>query len=145
VIDLLKQRNVARRIGQTEVIEKPPLYLPWAQRALNPFPLGSSGTHWGDMAQPWAAYYLAYYVDVYVVTTNNGTNFWTIDLTSDDGTTVIASVNTSAVAANGWRRLSDLTITQPATTNAVVSIKPTATLSPGSIFIAPAVALLRTA
>lgn len=120
------------------------LYLPWTQRVLNPFPLASSGNPWGDTGQPWATYILAFYVSVFVNTTNSATQFWTIDLLDTATSTVLASVSTSAMAANTYTRLSDLTITQPGSTNPALYIRPTATLSPGSVFIAPAVALLRT-
>lgn len=137
-------KGIDRRLGQTEVKEVPPLYLPFAQRVLNPFPLASSGNHWGDTVQPWAANVLAFYVSVFVSTTNNGTNFWTLDLVDNVSGVVVASVVTSAIAANTWSRLSDITITQPATTCPSLGLRPTATLSPGAIYIVPAVALLRT-
>ena len=143
--DMIRElRGADRRLGMTEAIERPFLYLPWSQRVLNPFPLASSGGQWGDMVQPWPILPISFNIAVFVVTTNNGTNFWTLDLTSDDGATVMATVNTSAVAANGWRRLSTTTITTPATTNVVLSIRPTATLTPGVIYIAPSLALFRT-
>lgn len=119
------------------------LYLPWTQRVINPFPLASSGGVWGDMVQPWAINILAFYCSVFVVTTNNGTNFWTVNLRDTAGN-VLASVDTSAIAANAWARLSDTSITQPASSNIAIEIRPTATLSPGAIYIVPAVALLRT-
>lgn len=121
-----------------------PLYLPWAQRVLNPFPLASSGGAWGDSVQPWAVNVLAFYVGVYVATTNSGTNFWTIEVRSQPSGAVVASVSTAAIAADTFTRLSDLTITQPATTDVAFGIVPTATLSPGAIYIFPALALLRT-
>lgn len=131
------------RLKQTETREVPPLYLPWSQRLLNPIPLASSGQAWGDMGQPWAVTLLAFYCSVFVLTTNNGTNFWTIALVDAAGST-LASFTTAAIGANSWERLSDLTITQPSSSNKVFTIIPTATLAPGSIFIAPALALLRT-
>lgn len=143
--DLIKQlTQVRKRIGETEVRETPVLFLPWAQRALNPFPLASSGTIWGDQGIPWPVSILAFYCSIFVVTTNNATNFWTIALSATPGGAAVASFNTSAVAAGAFNRFSDLTITQPATTDIDLFITPTATLNPGAIFIVPAVALLRT-
>jgi len=136
-------RDIARRLEQTQTIERAPLYLPFAQRVLNSFPLASSGATWGEQAQPWPVNVLAFYCSVFVSTTNNATNFWTIALVDSTGGAV-ASVSTAAIAANTWTRLSDLTITQPASASPRLVIVPTATLSPGAIFIVPAVALLRT-
>lgn len=132
------------RLKQTETKETPPLYLPWAQRVLNPFPLASSGGVWGDQGMPWAVSILAFYVSAFVVGTNNGTNFWTIALSSTPTGTAIASVTTAAIAAGAFARLRDTSITQPPAADADLFITLTATLSPGAIFIAPAVALLRT-
>lgn len=141
--DPYAQRGQARGLEQTRVTERSPLYLPWTQRSTNPFPLASSGGGWGDSAQPWAVNVLWVYVSVFVPTTNNGTNFWTLTLV-DDTNTVRATLDTSLIAANTWRRLSVVPSSQPAATNAVLTIVATATLSPGAIYIVPAVALLRT-
>lgn len=143
--DPYAQRDSAQRLDQTQTIERAPLYLLWAQRTLNPFPLASSGGVWGDQAQPWAVNILAFYCEVFVLTTNNGTNFWTVELINQNDSLNIASFTTAAIAANTWTRFAVTTgITQPASTNVVLSIQLTATLSPGAIYIAPAVALLRT-
>ena len=133
-----------KRLSQTEVKEVPPLYLPWSQRVLNPFPLASSGQSWGDLGQPWAVNVLAFYVTVFVATTNNGTNFWTLNVVANPSATTIASVSTSAIAANTGVRLSDTTITQPAASDTWIELQATATLAPGAIYIFPALALLRT-
>lgn len=143
MIELLKQRQTQRRIGQTEVIETPPLYLPWSQRILNPFPLASSGGNWGDMGQPWPVNVLAFYCSVFVLTTNNATNFWTVQLKSNAGT-ILAAFVTSGIAANTETRFAPGVTAQPATTAPFLTIVATATLNPGAIFIWPAVALLRT-
>jgi len=141
--DLLRQRTTQRRIGQTEVVETPPLYLPWTQRILNPFPLASSGGNWGDSGQPWAVNLLAFYCSVFVATTNNGTNFWTVALTDTAGTT-LASFTTAAIAANTYARFAPAISVQPGASNIALAIKATATLNPGAIYIFPAVAVLRT-
>ena len=141
-IDTIRRlRAIEKTLDRLKTGETSGVFLPFSQRVLNPFPLASSGGQWGDMTQPAAAIVLGLYLSVFVVTTNNGTNFWTLDLTSDDGSTVLATLNTSAVAANGWRRLSTTTITTPGSTNAVLSVRPTATLSPGSIYITAALAI----
>jgi len=140
---LTELRKGRRQLEQTEVKEIPALYLPWSQRVLNPFPLASSGTSWGDMGQPWSVNVLAFYASVFVSTTNNGANFWTLNLV-DSSASVLAQVSTAAIAANAAVRLSTTTITQPGSTNQSLGIIPTATGSPGAIYIWPAVALLRT-
>ena len=127
---------------QLRKADVPAIYLPWAQRVLNSFPLASSGGAWGETPQPWEINVLSWYVTVFVVTTNNGTNFWTLALQNDAGVQ-LASLSTSAIAANAWTRLSTTTITQPATTNTAFTLRPTATLSPGAIFIVPSLAILR--
>lgn len=142
---LAVQRQVQALDTQLEGLRKsdtPPLYLPWAQRVLNSFPLASSAASWGESAQPWECYALAWYVSVFVVTTNNGTNFWTLTL-RDDAASVLATISTAAIAAGAWTRLSTTAITQPSATNTVFTLRPTATLSPGAIFIVPALAILR--
>lgn len=141
--DPFAQRGIARGLEQTRVIERSPLYLPWSQRTLNSFPLASSGGAWGDVSQPWAVTLLAWYCSVNVSTTNNGTNFWTLTLVNTAGAT-LATLSTSAISANTWTRLSTTTITQPASGNVDLALIATATLSPGAIFIVPALAMLRT-
>jgi hypothetical protein len=88
-------------------------------------------------------YVLAFYASVYVNTTNNGTNFWTIALFGAPSNNAVASVTTSAIAASTFTRLSDVTITQPAAADTEFYVTATATLSPGSLILHPAVALLR--
>lgn len=144
---ILKMQRQAQAIqDQVERIRKAdvaPLYLPWSQRVLNPFPLASSGASWGDMGQPWAANVLAFYASVFVATTNNGSHYWTLNLV-DSNASVLASFNTSAASANAATRLSTGSVTQPASSNPSLGIVPIATGSPGAIYIWPAVALLRT-
>jgi hypothetical protein len=141
---LRRLSSLELRVGKLETIELSPVYLPYSQRILNPFPLASSGGTPGDFGQPWAASIAAFYVSVFINTTNNGTNYWTISLVNQSGTP-LASVNTSAISAGAWARLAATSITQPATSNIVFPLVATATLSPGAIYIAPAVAVFRTA
>ena len=145
--NLITQRQIQATNEQVERLRKadvPALYLPWTQRVINPFPLASSGNPWGDMGTPWSVVLLAFFASVFVVTTNNGTNFWTLDLLDVATSTTLATVNTSAMAANVYTRLSTTSVTQPGSTNAALYIRATATLSPGAIYIAPALPLLRT-
>lgn len=144
ILRMLRENDA--RLAQTEVKEVPPLYLPWSQRALNPFPLASSGGTWGDMPQPWAVSLLTWTVTLDVITTNNATNYWTVALIEGTTGNTLASFTTAAIAANAVTRFSipAASITQPAAANSFVGIKLTATLNPGAIFIFPALALLRT-
>jgi len=137
MLKLLQDNNT--RLKQTETKEIPPLWLPYAQRALNPLAATAAA---GDFAQPWPILAQVFYVTVFVQTTNNGTNFWTIDLQDTTGT-VVATVNTSAIAAGTWARLSDTTVTASATTNAELSVICTKTLAPGNLFVIPALSVLR--
>ena len=122
----------------------PAIYLPWTQRVLNPFPLASSGAAWGETGQPWAVNVLAFYCTVFVATTNNGTKFWALTLIDSAGTTLATLSTASGVSADTYTRLSTTAITQPSAGNARLAIRATATLSPGAIYIMPALALLRT-
>lgn len=143
---LIIQRQIQETHATLERLRKAdvtPLYLPWHQRALNAFPLASSGGAWGDSPQPWAVNVLIWTCTVIVGTTNNATNFWTLTLTNDAGVT-LATLSTAAIAVNTWARLSTTSITQPSSTNTVFTLIATATLSPGAIAIVPALALLRT-
>lgn len=144
---LITQRQIQALQDDMERLRKAdvtPIYLPWAQRALNPFPLASSGGVWGELGVPWSSYVLAFYVTAFVNTPNTGAAFWTLTLTASPSTNVVASVDTSAISAGAFTRLVDTTITQPASGDTDLFITATATGSPGSIYIVPAVALLRT-
>jgi hypothetical protein len=135
-------RALQTQVGRTKTADMTAIYLPFSQRTLNPFPLASSPGGWGDAAMPWSLQMLAFSVSVFVNTTNTGAAFWTIAIQSS--TTTLASVSTSAIAANTWARLSTTTITQPASSNAIFTIIATATGSPGSIYIVPLVEVVRT-
>jgi hypothetical protein len=138
------QRQFRATADRLERLEKPDVYalrLPYAQRVLNPFPLASSGGVPGDFPQSQAIEILAFRVSVLVSTTNTGAAFWTLTLVNT-AAVVLASVSTSAIGPNTWARLTDTTITQPATTNVDLAIIATATGSPGAIFIVPEVLAL---
>lgn len=144
--NLSTQRQIQALHDTLERLRKadvPALYLPWAQSTLNPFPLASSGGVWGNQAQPWAATVLAFSCTVFVLTTNDASNFWTVVL-RDSAVTTIASFTTAGIAANTLVRFTVTNIVQPLSSSPVLQIVPTATLSPGAIIIVPAVALLKT-
>ena len=141
---IIIQRQILDLQMSMEVLRKsdvPPTYLPYAQRSLNALAATAAA---GDFAQPWSAYFLVFSVSVFVATTNNGTNYWTIDLIEQPSGTVIATVNTSAATAATWTRLNDTSVTQPASTCASLTCSATKTLAPGNLFLIPSVAVLRT-
>lgn len=143
-LDMLRRMQADDlRLRQTETKETPPLYLPWAQRVLNPFPLASSGGVAAELAQPWAVSLLQFACSVFVQTANNATNYWTLDLI-DTAANVLASLNTSAIAVTTWTRMTGVIGAQPAAANVTLFLRATATLAPGGIFIVPSLALLRT-
>jgi hypothetical protein len=117
--------------------------LPFAQRILNPFPLGSSGSQWGNAPQPWAISIQQIAASVFVDTTNNGSNFWTLTFQDSIGTT-LATLSTAAISASTSTRLTAGSITQPNASSALILLSATATGSPGSIIILPAVSYVRT-
>jgi hypothetical protein len=138
-------QNLARRLAPLIapwLVSRPPL-LPFAQRILNPFPLASSGSQWGNAPQPWAITIQEIAASVFVDTTNNGSNFWTLTFQDAFGTT-LATLSTAAISASTSTRLSTTTITQPSASSALIILSATATGSPGSIIILPAVSYVRT-
>ncbi len=137
-------RDKDRRLGKLEGRDIPALYMPWTQRVLNSFPLASSGGAWGDSVIPAYSRILGFYCSVYVSTTNNGTNYWTVYLNNTPGGVTAASFNTSGIANNVWTRFTITTgFTQPVSTDNHFEIALVATLSPGAIYIVPAVAIIR--
>jgi hypothetical protein len=138
--DLHTQRDIARRLEQTQVGERPSLRPAYAQRVLNPV---ASAQAIGDFAQPWAIVLQVFTVSVFIVTTNNATNFWTIEL-RDATNATLCSVTTAAVAANAWARLTTTTIIQPAASNPILTVVVTPTLAPGNIYVVPQITLLKT-
>lgn len=143
-IDTLRRmKRYDATLDRLKTRETPAIYPPFVQRVLNPFPLASSGNPFCDMGQPWAVYLLAWYCTVYVSTTNNGTNYWTVTL-RDAGGSILGTFNTSAIAANTTTRFAVTSLTQPSSSNSQLYIQPNASNAPGAIFIYPTLALVRT-
>jgi hypothetical protein len=122
---------------------KRPLRTPsYAQRVLNPFPFASSGASAGEFPQFGTDMIITVFrAAVFVVTTNNATNFWTLTL-RDTAAAVLATIDTSAAAANTWVRIATAVITQPGASNVVLTVRPTATLTPGAIFVVPEILVI---
>lgn len=128
------QRNHAQRLGQVEVIERPGKPLAYAQRALNPVAAGT--VLLGDFAQFGAVDPLVWHVSVFVATTNNGSNYWTLELISTAGA-VLATLTTSVASVATWTRLTTSTITAPGSSNVVVSLRASVTGAPGNLYVVP--------
>lgn len=86
----------------------------------------------------------ALYCSVFVLTTNNGSNYWTVTLNiATTGGTITAqgSVDTSGITAGGWNTLtlsSFVTSPWPAATYAITTLSLTKTGTPGNLFLNPA-------
>lgn len=141
--DLRAALDLQWRMGQTEVKEVPSIYLPPTLLRFSPVALAASPADYAFTVQPWPCYLLANYLSVFVNTTNNGTNYWTIEVLDVPGT-VLANPNTAAIAANTWERLNPTVGAQPASTSARFYYRLTATGSPGSIYVVPVLSVLRT-
>ena len=137
-LDLL--RYVQRMHGdlqQSLVVERPGTRLPFVPRALNPIARGASGAIVGDV--PFGARsfsVLGLTLCVVVVTTNNGANFWTIELRDTYNTTTYASATTAALTVGVWGVLRP-TVSAVPSTEVVLSVRATATGAPGSVYVVP--------
>ena len=74
------------------------------------------------------------YVSVYVVTTNNGSNYWTMNLSLDGGAT-IATINTSAISANTWTKLNTAIGAAVGSATIFINIAYIKTSSPGTLYV----------
>lgn len=80
---------------------------------------------------------------VNVITTNNGSNYWVIDLVNVGVTTVYATLSTAAIAANTWVQLTSAVLSaQVALSELPLNIRITKTGAPGSLYLAPAVSVI---
>ena len=137
--------DVLRYVGRIDnhaqqmlVVERPGVRLPFAPRATNPIALGASGAILGDF--PWAARsltVLAINLCVVVTATNNGTNYWTIQICDTYNATTYASVTTAALTPGVWGVLAPASLPAIAATEVVLSVRAVATNTPGSIYIVP--------
>lgn len=119
------------------------LLLPFAQRVLNPFPPASSGAYWGDAPLIWPISVLGFGASVYVNTTNNASNYWTLSVVSAAG--ALATCTTAGIAANVSSRIAAASVAvQPGASDPIIVLVATATGSPGAIYIAPALSYVRT-
>lgn len=130
--------DLEQRIAWLETLETAGYRLPIINRDALP-PFNANGTYFNGIIsrtvilKHWAA-------AVYVATTNNGANYWSIAL-SIGGVGTIATVNTSAIAANTGVVLADASIAglTYGTSNAYLNIAFTKTGAPGTLVCAPEV------
>jgi hypothetical protein len=140
--------NVARSLVQLQddvegikLSESSGYPLTYCQRALNPNTVIGT-TYTGDfgICRP-INYFLLFSVSVFVSGTDNGTNFWTLNVRDSGNTITVATVNSSAVAANAWSRLYTTTssgITFPYNAaQFLMQLVPTGT--PGQIYVLPTI------
>lgn len=131
-----------RKALTPHILAATPIYLPFIPERVIPIPLASSGGVHGYFAQPWPIAVLAFYATVNVLTTNNSTNYWTIQL-QDSPANVLASVSTqTGVTPGAAFRLLDTTVTAPVAASPFLQVVPIATGAPGALYLVPAVAVL---
>lgn len=140
---MLENRNQQHQFNVLMTDEIPPIYLYPTQLLLIPVALAASPADFAFTPQPWPCVLLSNYCSTFVATTNNATNYWTIELYDVPGT-LLANPNTSAIAANTWTRLNSAVGAQPASTSARFYYKLIATGAPGAIHVVPTLAVLRT-
>lgn len=78
-----------------------PAILPMVARVTQPLAANGVMAHGTN---PGGIKILKYMIGLRVITTNNGSNYWTVHLQKVDGTsyTLVGSVNTSALSAGTW-------------------------------------------
>lgn len=78
---------------------------------------------------------------VYVATTNDGSNYWDLQLRELPGTSGLASLNTSAISPDTWSELSDTSVDLALTASYyAVYIRGVKVGSPGNLYLpAPAI------
>jgi hypothetical protein len=77
-----------------------------------------------------------WYQLAYVATTNNGSNYWTLDLVEPDLATVHATIDTSAISADTWTMIDDTTINADVSRSDLgLYVRITKTGSPGALYL----------
>lgn len=116
--------------------------LPQARRLVNPIALASSPATICDIAQARAVTVISFTCSIFVATTNNGTNYWTIKL-ADQGASVLSSFDTSGIAAGTWTRFAPALSAQPGAANVSIIVQAVATGAPGAVYVIPEVRVKR--
>lgn len=134
-IELQRQINaLARDIERLRTIEKRSNVLPFAGYAAT----GGVGLTANDtmmaVSMSRLLVVLSWTQTIYVATTNDGSNYWTIQI--DDNVTAFASFTTAAIAPNTWSTSNITSFTQPtaAPTSGWILIRCVKTGAPGRLF-----------
>lgn len=136
---LRRMANSDAQLRLTEAKESHSVRPPFTTLALGPH---AATVTVGAFPQAKTVLVLAFRVAIFVSTTNDGANFWTIALTTTAAAT-IASFTTAAIAPNVWTRFAVTTgIVQPGAANVAMLVSATKTLAPGTIYVIPEVLLL---
>lgn len=115
-----------------------PYEFPWLIRAtaLQPFP-GNDWVYQAAQHDTFACWLDRFDINTYIVGTNNGSNYWTIDL-NDASNAARATFNTSTQAGSTWsgghRSTGTFTGNPFATSNMYFEIKITKTGAPGNLY-----------
>lgn len=129
--------QVRRDIAGMMPIEVGGYYLPFTQRLLNPVSISSL---LGDYPVIRSVTVLKLLLcSIYVVTPNNGSNYWTIALTSAGGSTMMSLSTATGVTSAVWSRISTETVIAEVTTELMLTLTVTKIGTPGSLYTLPAV------
>lgn len=115
------------------------LPIPFYPRALPPYTANAADIMDAPTWRPMQPQRLA--LQVYVATTNDATNYWTITLSIQNNGILIAqgSVNTSALTASSWQTLSLSSFVTPSwdALTAIAYLGITKTGTPGGLYVLP--------
>jgi hypothetical protein len=126
--------DLERRVERLETIEKPAVALPYnPATALQPY---AANNTIGYFLQYAPIQLHRFRCGVFVVTTNNGANYWTVALYELKTTTIVAQFSTQASAANTYL-LFDISPSQPASDNVMFRLDIGKTGAPGNLTLVP--------
>ena len=125
--------QLARELERLKTVERAAKIIPFAPHAA----VGGAGLSSNNYMMATSCnrrlYLLKWVQSVLVSGTNNGSNYWMVQL--DDGVTVFASFNTSAMSASTWTASEITSFTQPssAPTFGWIGIQCVKTGTPGTL------------
>lgn len=145
IMDRLGRRPISADVAKLRVLlgraglAQPSGWMPFTVYANMPYNLSGTGYPFA-VTLSRAITLRSWFQGVYVVTTNNGSNYWTVSLHKSD-TTQITSFDTSALSADTWAILSDVGRADALTVSDVMLyVQVVKTGSPGNLHLAgPAV------
>ena len=137
--DIRELDALRRELNALKVRERPLLTLPFYPRALAPHTANAATIMDAPVWRAVRPQRLA--LQVFVDTTNNATNYWTIALSIINNNVVTAqgSVNTSALTASSWQSLALTSFATPSwdTLTAIAYLGITKTGTPGGLYVLP--------